>query len=193
MQEINKAKISMSLGGKQKREMSPRASSLGASEKRQLDEMPRGHPVRRFRKAALLWSVAALGELGPSSSATEQIPCGWEGWGCSVYPTPDKKDRVSGWVKGRPHRGASFLEGQPLTRGSWRAPDSCTAGSKSERRKRRASSCGRVDPGSLSSPSGRTWRVARAAEGPQPLLLQEARLTLPIQFSCLSLFMIQCL
>lgn len=27
MQEINKAKISMSLGGKQKREMSPRASS----------------------------------------------------------------------------------------------------------------------------------------------------------------------
>lgn len=80
MQEINNAKISMSLGGKQKREMSTRASFLRASEDRQLDEMPRDHPVKRFQKAALLWSVAALGDSGPPCF----IPCGrWGAEQCS--------------------------------------------------------------------------------------------------------------
>lgn len=72
MQEINNAKISMSLGGEQKREMSPGLPPwVRASEDRQLDEMPRGHPVKRFQKTALLWSVAVLGESGLSFSMTE--------------------------------------------------------------------------------------------------------------------------
>lgn len=54
--------------------------------------------------------------------------------------------------------------GQPLTRGSWRAPDSCRAGSRSGRQKRRASSCGRGGPGSPSSPSNRTWGEGRGQQ-----------------------------
>lgn len=178
MQEMNKAKISMSLGGKQKREMSPRASSLGASEKRQLEEMPRGLPVRGFRKAALLQSMAALGKSGPTFSVTVQL-CSLfvEGGGCTVSPPPAKRtEGQNEW----PGKGPAtqlglhcwqMWEGWPLTRGSWKAPGSYRAGSRSERQKRRASSCGRVDLGSLSSPSSRTWgsRGSRGASALSPL------------------------
>ena len=44
-----------------------------------------------------------------------------------------------------------------LTRGSWTALGFCRAGSRSVRQRRRASSCGREGPCSLSSPSDRTW------------------------------------
>lgn len=52
--------------------------------------MPRGHPVKRFQKAALLWSVAALGEAGLSFYMAEQIPCGR--WGLYSTPPPQVED-----------------------------------------------------------------------------------------------------
>lgn len=53
MQEINNAKISMSLGGEQKTEMSPgHPPWVRASEDRQLDEMPRGPPSQKVPESS---------------------------------------------------------------------------------------------------------------------------------------------
>lgn len=55
--------------------------------------------------------------------------------------------------------GVQYMKdmGRVRTRGSWTALGFCRAGSRSDWRRRRASSCGTEGPCSLSSPSDRTW------------------------------------
>lgn len=74
----------------------------------------------------------------------------------SLYPYKERENTSIRLDTSKNKKKEMFRSFLKHTRGSWRALGFCRAGSRSARRRRRASSCGRGGLCSLSSPSGRT-------------------------------------